>query len=126
MHTFKKEIVVNVEAEETGEDRLAEVDREILTIKSEKKETNRELNGRIKVLEAEQEQILKERETGKRTIAVDCYEEIDEQRLEMVTKRVDNDQILPEFTRPLTAQERQVGIPEPDEEADDEDEDGDA
>src|SRR5690606_10655026 len=91
-------------------DRLAEVDREILNVSAEKADANGDFNKQLKELRKEQKAILDTLDTGKETIEVDCYEEVDEQRLEMLTKRADNDQILPEFTRPLTAEERQMTI----------------
>lgn len=112
MKTFKKEITVDVpkKDQKVKHERLVEVDRELLAVKAEKDSANGEFNGQLKALRNEQKSILDTIETGQETIEVECYEEVDESRLEMVTKRVDNDQILPELTRPLTPEERQMGF----------------
>jgi hypothetical protein len=113
MHTFRKEIVINVAKENQQErhERLAEVDRELLEVAAEKAAANGEFNGKLKALRKEQATILEVLQTGQEKVEVDCYEEIDEQRLEILTRRLDTNDVLHEFTRPMTAEERQVCLP---------------
>jgi len=109
-NTYTKEIIQDVP--ETGQPekhrRLAEVDREILEVQSEKSATNVDFNKQLKDLRKEQKDLLDTLDTGKETIPIEVYDEVDEDRLEVVTKRADNDEILPELTRPMTPEERQT------------------
>jgi hypothetical protein len=111
--TFKKEIIVDLpkENQQDKHERLAEVDRAILESAAAKAAANGEFNAELKELRKEQKTILDTLTTGKETIEVDCYEEIDERRLEILTRRVDTNDVLHEFTRPMTAEERQVCLP---------------
>jgi hypothetical protein len=131
---FKKEIVVEVATGDIEKkDKInTELTKEILKSQAEKSEWNREKNAELKALRKSQIDNLNTIETGRENVAIDCYEDIDEQRLEMVTRRMmgeapsEDDPILHEFTRPLTAQERQVALPEPEPEGgEDDDADGD-
>ena len=113
--TLMVEVVVEV-----GDDHIAEKDKlnteltkEILKAEAEKSEYARQKNAELKALRKSQVDNLNTIETGRETIEVECRHEIDEQRLEMLTKRVDTGETLHAFTRALTAEERQTRFGDP-------------
>jgi hypothetical protein len=110
--TVKKQITQKVTKKDQAakHDRLVEVDRELLQVASEKAESNSDFNGQLKSLRKEQKALLDVIDSGEETLDVDCYEVPDEARMEMTYRRVDNDVELPEFTRPFTADERQMNF----------------
>lgn len=109
---IKKEIKQKVTKKGQVEkyERLTEVDRELLRVKADKTEENSKFNAELKSLREEQKSLLDVIDSGKETITVDCTQEIDEERMEVIFRRVDTGDVLPEFTRPMTPGERQMGF----------------
>lgn len=109
--TFMREITQAVSKKDQS-GRLAEIDREILDVTAEKTEANADFNKQLKELRKDQRAILDSIETGELRAEVEVYEEFDEERLEVLTKRADDDQVIPELTRPMSPEERQMSLGE--------------
>lgn len=88
--------------------RHVEIGREIAEAQEEKAGDNSRHNQRLKALREEERRIRDAISTGKETIHVDCYERINEQLQQVETVRRDTEQVLPNLTRPMTSEERQV------------------
>lgn len=109
-HTYTRQITQEV-ADSTGKlEELAEVCREIDRVKAEKAAKNAEFNKEVKDLNTQRLTILDTVDSGTEKVDVEVYNEPDWDRHEVVTKRKDNDQPIPELTRPMTASERQMSL----------------
>lgn len=110
--TFTREIKVKVKKseQESKKDALVLVDRELREVAEEKATEMADFNERLKVLREQQRKLLDVIRDGEDTIEVECVEYADERRLEVVTKRVDTDEVLDR--RPMTLDERQLGLSE--------------
>jgi hypothetical protein len=109
---FKREITVKLDKNELGprKDRLCEVDRQILNVQADKAGALSGFNEQLKGLRDEHRKLLTAIETGTETTEVEVFERVDDRRGEVLTIRVDTNKPLPELTRPLTGDERQLGI----------------
>jgi hypothetical protein len=119
----KKQITQKVAKKQQQEkyEQLVQVDRDIDEKAAEKAGANKEFNADLKDLRKARKTLLDVIDSGEETLDVDCYEVPDEARMEMTYRRVDNDVELPEFTRPFTAEERQLNFDDvtPDDPGDD-------
>lgn len=84
--------------------RNAEIDRKILDIMADKAAANQGFNADLKMLRKEQVTLLESAKAGKAKLEVSCYQERDDRRGMMLTRRNDNGDIVDE--RALTAEER--------------------
>lgn len=109
---FQKEIKVKVKKsdQELKKDELVNVDREIQRVANEKAGDMAEYNQELKVLRERQRKLLDVIKDGEETIEVECVEEADERRLEVKIIRCDTGEVIDR--RPMTADERQVGLSE--------------
>lgn len=105
--TFMHLVEVAMSDEDTGaqKNRLVEVDRKILAVEAEKAGAVSDFNKELKDLRKERVAILDVIGTGKERKQIACYEERDDRRGHMLTRRVDTDEIVDE--RPLSASERE-------------------
>lgn len=109
---FTTEIVVNVSNKERDEkkDELVEVDREIDRIAAEKSAADSEFNQQLKGELKRRTDLLNTIESGTEKQEVEVFERLNDKLGQIETVRVDNGKVLPEFTRALTAEERQLDI----------------
>lgn len=109
-----KEIVVKVTNKDRDEkkDELVEVDREIDRIAAEKSAAGSEFNRQLKDERKRRADLLSTIESGTEKIEVEVFERLNDKLGQVETVRVDNGKVLPEFTRALTAEERQLDISE--------------
>ncbi len=110
--TFSKEVTVQLDDEAKSErkDRLVTVDQKIHSVVADKASSLGDYNGQLKALRDEQKKLLTAIETGVETVSVQVLERVDERRGEVHTVRVDTNEIIPELTRPLTGEERQLTL----------------
>ncbi len=108
----KKQIVQKVgkKDQQSKYEELVQVDRDIDEKVNEKANANKEFNADLKDLRKARKSVLDVIDSGEETLDVDCYEVPDEARMEMTYRRVDNGKELPEYTRPMTADERQLNF----------------
>jgi len=108
----KKQIVQKVGKKDQQHkyEELVQVDRDIDEKVNEKANSNKEFNADLKDLRKARKSVLDIIDSGEETLDVDCYEVPDEARMEMTYRRVDNGKELPEYTRPMTADERQLNF----------------
>lgn len=113
---IKKPVVIDVRDEDLKgrHERNTELTEEILQCQAEKSDYNRDKNKELKDLRKAQRDNLDAIEKRQETVDVDCYEELDEQRLEVLTKHMvgnkpaPDDPVLTEYTRAMTPEERQT------------------
>lgn len=107
---FRKEVKVKLDDAAVSErkNRVCHVDREILNVQADKAQALGEHNGRLKELRDEHRKLLTAIETGVETVEVDVLERVNERRGEVETVRCDTGEVIPELTRPLTSEERQL------------------
>lgn len=112
METFKKQIKLKLTAEQKTErkDRLVTVEQELDRVKSEKRDACVTFNDETKELAKERKELLIAITTGIEEKDVDCYQRVDEKRLEVQYVRVDTQELIPELTRPMTVEERQMKL----------------
>jgi len=91
-------------------DHLAVVDRKILEVQACKAADVSDYNQKLKDLRAEQKALLDTIESGIQHVKVEIYEKLNEQLGQVETIRVSDGKVLPEFTRPLNKEERQLDI----------------
>src|SRR5690606_9148352 len=91
---------------------LRELDEAIDKADAEKKASAVDHNATIKALRASKKAVMNVLGSGVERVDVDAYTVVDHQVGEVRTYRVDNDQLIPERTRPLTSEERQMNIDE--------------
>ncbi len=110
--SFKFAIDVTLTEDEINDrlERNAEIDRKILDIQAQKAMANQGYNGDLKLLRKEQVTLLESAKAGKAKLEVDCYQERDDRRGMMITRRNDNGDIVDE--RALTAEERGESVDE--------------
>lgn len=109
---FRKEVKVKLDDAAVSErkNRVCHVDREILNVQADKAQALGEHNGRLKELRDEHRKLLTAIETGVETVEVDVLERVNERRGEVETVRCDTGEVIPELTRPLTSEERQLTL----------------
>ncbi len=109
---FQKEIKVKVKKsdQELKKDELVNVDREIQRVANEKAGDMADYNQELKLLRERQRKLLDVIKDGEETIEIECVEEADERRLEVKIIRCDTGEVIDR--RPMTADERQVGLSE--------------
>lgn len=109
---FRKEIKVKVKKseQETKKDELVQVDRQIRERAEEKASAMAEFNDDLKKLRERQRKLLDVIKDGEETVEVECVEEADERRMEVKTIRKDTGEVIDR--RPMTADERQLGLAE--------------
>jgi hypothetical protein len=130
--TYPKDLerqITKAEAAELGPKMGATLEQ-IATLKERKAQATKEWQSKIDTAELELERFGEAIRTGRIEESVMVYDEPDERRLEVITKRCDNDKVVDR--RPMTAAERQGSLPgttsddpEEDPEDDDDDEEGD-
>lgn len=105
---FKHPVEVALTDEEINArlNRNAEIDRKILEIQAEKAAANSGFNDDLKTLRKEQITLLESAKAGKATVEIDCYQERDDRRGNMLTLRCSDGSIVDE--RALTAEERNL------------------
>lgn len=106
--TFGFPIEVTLTSEEKLEnlDRIANIDRKILSLEGDKAAANQRFTEEFKALKKERLTRLEQDTAGKAKVEVECYQERDDRRGMMLTMRCDNGHIVDE--RALTAEEREV------------------
>jgi len=131
--TYPKDVerkLTKAEAAELGP-KMGEQLEVIAKLKEQKAKVTKEWQAKIDAAELELERFGNASRTGRIAEQVMVYDEADERRLEVVTKRADND--APIDRRPMTADERQGKLPgvpdddaesDPDGDDDDDDDDG--
>lgn len=125
---IQKEITVALKKNERAEydHKAVELMRQIDNLKSEKASANADWNKDIKDLTKARLAAMDASETGCATVMVPCFWRLNDQLGQAELVRKDNGKIVPEYTRALSAEERQTGLfdgSEGDDGADDEEED---
>jgi hypothetical protein len=137
--TYPKDLerqITKNEAQELGP-KMGACLQQIATLKERKAQATKEWQSKIDTAELELERLGEAVRTGRIEESVLVYDEPDERRLEVVTKRADNDKVVDR--RAMTAAERQGSLPgtaaddaeedpedgDPEDDDDAEDEDGD-
>jgi hypothetical protein len=101
---FLIEVALTSEELAKNDARNAEVDIQIRDIKGQRAESNNRFKELLTGLTKEQTGLLERRSTGKAKVEIPCYQERDDRRGMMLTRRNDNGDIVDE--RALTAEER--------------------
>jgi hypothetical protein len=104
----KLRVEVSSEVQTEKKDKLVLIDNEIDEIQAEKSEASSDFNRRLKDARKFRKDLLETIKTGIEEVEIECYKEPDYQRNEMLTRRADNDEILEEYSVPLTAADRQL------------------
>jgi predicted phage-related endonuclease len=109
---FVKTIQVKVGAkgQEAKKDELVGVDREINRVEGEKAAEMNEFNSQLKGLRKQRNQLLDTIENGIEEQEIEVFERLNDKLQQVETIRVDTGKVMPEFTRALTAEERQLDI----------------
>jgi hypothetical protein len=89
---------------------IAEIDNELNRVGAEKSAANAGFNGQLKGLRKAQEDALRCLSSGVMSVEREVYTKVNEERMEVVTYRVDNDEPIPELTRAMTPAERQMSL----------------
>ena len=100
--------ITKSEATELGP-KMGALLEQVKTLKDRKSASAKEWQGKIDAAELELERLGEAVRTGRIEESVMVYDESDERRLEVVTKRADNDKVVDR--RPMTAAERQGSLP---------------
>lgn len=91
---------------------VIEADKELNAKEAEASVRRKEINAELKEARAYRNKLLEVVESGVERVNVEVYTKIDEQRMEVLSYRADNDDPLPELTRPMTPDERQMNLEE--------------
>ena len=89
---------------------LVEVDQEIARTSAQKASAMTDYNQQLKDLRKHQTTLLNTIETKIETRSIECEERINEARQEIEVYRLDTGSLVPEMTRPLTQEERQLDL----------------
>lgn len=100
--------ITKSEASELGP-KMGAILEQVKNLKDRKAASAKEWQGKIDAAELELERLGEAVRTGRIEESVLVYDEPDERRLEVVTKRADNDKVVDR--RPMTAAERQGSLP---------------
>jgi hypothetical protein len=91
-------------------DHLAVVDRKILEVQASKAADVSDYNQKLKDLRAEQKALLDTIENGVAKVKVVVGERLNDQTGQVETYRLDTGMVIPELTRALSREERQLDI----------------
>jgi phage-related tail protein len=86
------------------------VNRKLDEVRAEKAAASAEFGERIKALNLQRTSLMDVLAEGFETVQVDAYERVNEQRMEIETVRRDTGKVVEELTRPMSAEERQLGL----------------
>jgi hypothetical protein len=86
------------------------VNREIDKVADEKAGSVSGFNQQLKDLRKKRKSLMDVMEEGFETIEVDAYERVNDQLMQIETVRRDNGKVVEELTRPMSAEERQLGL----------------
>lgn len=116
MSKFPRRVTREFTAEITDEQaiekykELVEVDEEIARTAAQKAAAMADYNLQLKDLRKQQTTLLGTIKTKIETRSVECEERLNEDRQEIEVVRLDTGKVVDEWTRPMTAEERQLDL----------------